>query len=99
MKYEDFIEKYAKHPNYKAPRGNTLNAKSWETEAPLRMLLNNLDSEVAEDPENLIIYGGNGQAARNKACVQKIIEVLLKLETNQSLLVQSGKPVDRKSVV
>jgi urocanate hydratase len=93
MTYSEFIKKYARHPDYKAPTGNALNAKSWQTEAPLRMLLNNLDKEVAEDPENLIVYGGTGQAARNKASVLKIIDILLDLEEDQSLLVQSGKPV------
>lgn len=93
MKYEDFIKKYAAHPNYKAPHGNELNAKSWATEAPLRMLLNNLDKEVAENPEKLVVYGGDGQAARNVESLQKIIKVLLELESDQSLLVQSGKAV------
>lgn len=88
-----FMETFASHPHYKAPTGNQLHAKSWETEAPLRMLLNNLDAEVAEDPENLIVYGGTGQAARNREALKKIIESLLKLEDDQSLLVQSGKPV------
>ena len=93
MNYSEFVNTYAKHPNYKAPTGTMLNAKSWQTEAPLRMLLNNLDEEVAEDPANLIVYGGTGQAARNKESVLKIIEILLELEDDQSLLVQSGKPV------
>ena len=93
MTYSEFVNTYANHPDYKAPTGNTLNAKSWQTEAPLRMLLNNLDQEVAEDPAHLIVYGGTGQAARNKESVLKIIEILLKLEEDQSLLVQSGKPV------
>jgi len=88
-----FLEKYASHPNYYAPRGPELNAKSWETEAPLRMLLNNLDSEVAEDPSRLIVYGGTGQAARNVGALKKIIAHLLELEGDESLLVQSGKPV------
>ncbi len=91
--YSKFIEQYASHPNYKAPRGAHLNAKSWQTEAPLRMLLNNLDHEVAEDPSKLIVYGGTGQAARDVQSVRKIIECLLALEDDQSLLVQSGKPV------
>ena len=93
MSIQDFITEFASHPNYKAPRGIKLNAKSWQTEAPLRMFLNNLDSEVAEDPANLIVYGGNGQAARNKDSAKKIIESLLQLKSNQSLLIQSGKPV------
>lgn len=93
MSYQDFIKKYAAHPNYKAPHGDKLNAKSWATEAPLRMLLNNLDAEVAENPADLVVYGGNGQAARNVESLQKIIKILLELEDDQSLLVQSGKPV------
>ena len=93
MNLNEFLDKYANHPHYKAPVGTTLNAKSWQTEAPLRLFLNNLNAEVAEDPANLIVYGGNGQAARNKECARKIVEVLLKLENHQSLLVQSGKPV------
>jgi urocanate hydratase len=93
MNYSEFIREYATHPEYRAPTGNKLNAKSWQTEAPLRMLLNNLDKEVAEDPENLIVYGGTGQAARNPESVLKIIRILLELEEDQSLLIQSGKPV------
>jgi urocanate hydratase len=93
MNYSKFTETYASHPHYKAPTGNTLNAKSWQTEAPLRMLLNNLDAEVAEDPSKLVVYGGTGQAARSPEALQKIIECLLKLEDDQSLLVQSGKAV------
>lgn len=92
-KLEQFIEKYAKPPIYKAPTGAELNTKSWQTEAPLRMFLNNLDTEVAEKPEELVVYGGTGQAARNRQAVEKIIEILLKMDDNHSLLVQSGKPV------
>jgi urocanate hydratase len=77
----------------KAPTGTTLNAKSWMTEAPLRMLMNNLDAEVAEHPQDLVVYGGIGRAARNWQCYDKIIEVLMRLENDQTLLVQSGKPV------
>lgn len=91
--YSKFIETYAAHPHYRAPRGNQLHARSWQTEAPLRMFLNNLDREVAEDPEKLIVYGGTGQAARNREAVEKIIECLLKLGDDESLLIQSGKPV------
>jgi urocanate hydratase len=93
MKYTEFIERYAQHPHYHAPKGPHLHAKSWQTEAPLRMLLNNLDAEVAEDPEHLVVYGGTGQAARNVPALQKIIQLLLELDENHSLLVQSGKPV------
>jgi len=92
-KYTHFIQEYASHPHYQAPRVTTLNALSWQTEAPLRMLLNNLDSHVAEDPENLIIYGGTGKAARNVESLQGIIRALLSLRDDQSLLVQSGKAV------
>ncbi|WP_020531693.1 urocanate hydratase [Flexithrix dorotheae] len=93
MNYSTFIDKYASHPHYKAPKGNKLHAKSWQTEAPLRMFLNNLDEAVAENPEELVVYGGTGQAARNVEAAKKIIECLLKLEDDQSLLIQSGKPV------
>lgn len=89
----DFIKQYAAHPHYKAPHGPELHARSWQTEAPLRMLLNNLDDEVAENPDELVVYGGIGQAARNKEALQKIIETLLTLDEEHSLLVQSGKPV------
>ncbi|ERI52330.1 urocanate hydratase [Pseudomonas sp. EGD-AK9] len=77
----------------RAPRGNQLTAKSWLTEAPLRMLMNNLDPEVAENPKELVVYGGIGRAARNWECFDKIVEVLKRLEDNQTLLIQSGKPV------
>jgi len=93
MKHSEFIDQYAHHPNYCSPRGKQLHAKSWQTEAPLRMLLNNLDSSVAESPENLVVYGGTGQAARNVEALQKIIHHLLELDDSQSLLIQSGKPV------
>lgn len=90
---EDFLQTYASHPHYCAPKGSTLHAKSWQTEAVLRMLLNNLDADVAEDPANLIVYGGNGQAARSPAELRKILIALLHLEDDQSLLIQSGKAV------
>ncbi len=77
----------------RAPRGTQLSAKSWLTEAPLRMLMNNLDPEVAERPEELVVYGGIGRAARDWECYDKIIEVLKRLEEDESLLIQSGKPV------
>ncbi|AZQ62369.1 urocanate hydratase [Flammeovirga pectinis] len=93
QKFEAFLEKYAKHPHYIPPTGNELNAKSWQTEAPLRMFLNNLCDEVAEDPSNLVVYGGTGQAARDRESLEKIIKILLELDENHSLLVQSGKPV------
>lgn len=88
-----FLDTYAAHPHYKAPRGTQLNARSWQTEAPLRMLLNNLDHEVAENPDELVVYGGIGQAARNHEALQQIIKILLTLDEEHSLLVQSGKPV------
>ena len=93
MTYSEFTEKYAAHPTYIAPRGKELNARSWQTEAPLRMLLNNLDREVAEDPDNLVVYGGTGQAARDKESLLKILRALLELRDDQTLLIQSGKPV------
>jgi len=77
----------------RAPRGPHLNARSWSTEAPLRMLLNNLDPEVAELPEQLIVYGGSGKAARNHAALRAIVASLLRLGDDETLLVQSGKPV------
>ena len=77
----------------RAPRGNQLNCKSWLTEAPYRMLQNNLDAEVAEDPTSLVVYGGIGRAARDWASYDKILETLKTLEDNETLLVQSGKPV------
>jgi urocanate hydratase len=77
----------------RAPRGRQLNARSWQTEAPLRMLLNNLDREVAEKPEELIVYGGSGKAARNPAALRALVRSLLVLEEDETLLVQSGKPV------
>src|SRR2546421_11798560 len=77
----------------RAPRGSELNARSWATEAPLRMLLNNLDPEVAERPEELIVYGGSGKAARNHEALRAIVRSLLELGDDETLLVQSGKPV------
>jgi len=77
----------------RAPRGQALNARSWQTEAPLRMLLNNLDREVAEKPEELIVYGGSGKAARNHDALKALVRSLLALGEDETLLVQSGKPV------
>ena len=77
----------------RAPRGTELNARSWSTEAPLRMLLNNLDPEVAERPEELVVYGGSGKAARNHDALRAIVRTLLTLGEDETLLVQSGKPV------
>ena len=77
----------------RAPRGTHLHCKSWLTEAAYRMLQNNLDPEVAERPEDLVVYGGIGRAARNWACFDRILEALRDLEDDESLLIQSGKPV------
>ncbi len=77
----------------KAPRGTKISCKGWQQEAAMRMLMNNLDSEVAELPEQLIVYGGTGKAARNWDCYDKIVESLKELENDETLLVQSGKPV------
>lgn len=77
----------------KSPTGSKLTAKSWLTEAPLRMLMNNLDPEVAENPDELIVYGGIGKAARNWECFDSIVTSLTALGDDETLLVQSGKPV------
>src|SRR6202795_34294 len=77
----------------RAARGKTLSARSWMTEAPLRMLMNNLDPEVAENPAELVVYGGIGRAARDWNCFDRIVETLKTLTEEETLLVQSGKPV------
>ena len=77
----------------RAPRGTDITAKSWQTEAPLRMLQNNLDPEVAERPDDLVVYGGTGRAARSWKAFDAIVETLKDLESDETLLVQSGKPV------
>ena len=77
----------------RAPRGTGLACKSWLTEAAYRMIQNNLDPEVAENPEALVVYGGIGRAARNWECFDEILAQLKKLESDETLLVQSGKPV------
>jgi urocanate hydratase len=77
----------------RAPRGSELNARSWQTEAPLRMLLNNLDSEVAEHPEELVVYGGAGKAARSHESLKALVRTLVRLGDDETMLVQSGKPV------
>ncbi|MDQ0255782.1 urocanate hydratase [Evansella vedderi] len=79
--------------NIKAPTGRELNTQGWVQEAALRMLLNNLDAEVAEHPEQLVVYGGIGKAARNKESFERIVETLKNLNNDETLLVQSGKPV------
>ncbi|MFZ1798411.1 MAG: urocanate hydratase [Chitinophagaceae bacterium] len=87
------MEKKYDPVKYKTPTGTTLNCKGWIQEAALRMLLNNLDPEVAERPDDLIVYGGRGKAARNFESLDLIIKALKDLENNESLLIQSGKPV------
>src|SRR5438309_5540464 len=77
----------------KAPRGNAITCKGWQQEAALRMLHNNLDEEVAERPQDLVVYGGTGKAARNWESFHAIVDSLRKLENDETLLVQSGKPV------
>ncbi|HEY7460436.1 MAG TPA: urocanate hydratase [Gemmatimonadota bacterium] len=77
----------------RAPRGRALSCRGWHQEAALRMLLNNLDPEVAERPDELIVYGGTGKAARNRACLEAIVVALRRLADDETLLVQSGKPV------
>src|SRR5688572_7841964 len=77
----------------KAPRGTSISCKGWQQEAALRMLMNNLDPEVAERPEDLIVYGGTGRAARNWDAFDAIVRSLQDLEGDETLLVQSGKPV------
>ena len=77
----------------RAPRGTTITCKGWQQEAAMRMLMNNLDPDVAEKPDELIVYGGRGRAARNWECYDAIIKTLRELENDETLLVQSGKPV------
>ncbi|WJG10720.1 urocanate hydratase [Aliiglaciecola sp. LCG003] len=86
-------KRYDPTRNITAPRGSTLTAKSWQTEAAMRMLMNNLDPEVAEHPQDLVVYGGIGRAARDWPSYDKIVEVLKRLNNDETLLVQSGKPV------
>src|SRR5580765_7924010 len=78
---------------FRAPRGMEISCKGWQQEAALRMLMNNLDPEVAEKPEDLVVYGGTGKAARNWECFHSIVRSLKALEADETLLVQSGKPV------
>src|ERR1700692_3132971 len=77
----------------RAARGGSLSCKGWQQEAALRMLMNNLDEEVAERPRDLVVYGGTGRAARNWECFDAIVRSLKALENDETLLVQSGKPV------
>ncbi|MGM9999035.1 MAG: urocanate hydratase [Candidatus Bruticola sp.] len=81
------------HKEVRAPRGTKLTCKGWQQEAALRMLMNNLDPEVAEDPQHLVVYGGTGRAARSWECFDHIVKALQSLENDETLLVQSGKPV------
>jgi len=80
-------------PRIRAPRGTSISCKGWQQEAAMRMLMNNLDEEVAERPEDLVVYGGTGKAARNWDCYHALINTLKSLENDETLLVQSGKPV------
>jgi urocanate hydratase len=93
MSLDPINNRIDKTRNIRAPRGSELSCKSWLTESAYRMIQNNLDAEVAEKPDELIVYGGIGRAARNWACYDKILECLKQLEDNESLLIQSGKPV------
>ena len=79
--------------NITAPRGNNLSCKNWQIEAAYRMIQNNLDPDVAENPDDLVVYGGKGKAARNWECYETILNSLLHLDENETLLIQSGKPV------
>jgi urocanate hydratase len=88
------IETQATHlPPLKAPRGTNLTCKAWPQEAAMRMLMNNLDDEVGERPRDLVVYGGTGKAARNQQCLEAILASLKSLDNDETLLVQSGKPV------
>ncbi len=89
----DFDPRYDASREIRAPRGNQLSCKSWLTEAAFRMIQNNLDAEVAENPKHLVVYGGIGRAARNWECYDQILASLKELEDDQTLLIQSGKPV------
>ncbi|HEU5411501.1 MAG TPA: urocanate hydratase [Candidatus Acidoferrales bacterium] len=87
------VENHVGYEPQSAPRGTTLSCKGWQQEAALRMLMNNLDAEVGERPEDLVVYGGRGKAARNWECFHAIVNSLRNLESDETLLVQSGKPV------
>lgn len=92
MKKTKTIKDFAYKP-ISAPRGTKISCKSWQQEAALRMLQNNLDPNVAENPEELIVYGGSGKAARNWECYKAIVDALKELENDETLLIQSGKPI------
>src|SRR3977135_3163501 len=81
------------YTSIRAPRGTTLTCKGWHQEAAMRMLMNNLDEEVAENPRKLIVYGGSGRAARSWDALHAIVRALRNLENDETLLIQSGKPV------
>src|ERR1700730_9345285 len=83
----------AKQGPFKSPRGTEITCKGWQQEAALRMLMNNLDPEVAEKPDDLVVYGGTGKAGRKWACFHAIVRSLKDLVADETLLVQSGKPV------
>src|SRR5215471_15594478 len=85
--------RFANQRAVRAPRGKEISARSWLTEAPLRMIMNNLDAEVAEKPQELVVYGGIGRAARDWASFDRIVAGLRQLEADETMLVQSGKPV------
>jgi urocanate hydratase len=87
------MKKEERAPLIKAPTGTAISCKGWHQEAAMRMLMNNLDPDVAEKPDELIVYGGAGKAARNWECYHKIVETLKRLENDQTLMIQSGKPV------
>ncbi|MDI2098722.1 urocanate hydratase [Ruicaihuangia caeni] len=87
------VQRQTERAPVRAARGTALTARSWQTEAPLRMLMNNLDPEVAEHPDRLVVYGGSGKAARDWESFDAIVEALRDLESDETLLVQSGKPV------
>ena len=89
----DTNERFDLSRHIKSPVGQALTAQSWLTEAPMRMLMNNLDAAVAEKPAELIVYGGVGRAARNWSCFDKMVSTLQSLKLDETLLVQSGKPV------
>ena len=91
--FGDIVMESGAQTAIKAPRGQELSCKGWQQEAALRMLMNNLDAEVAERPNDLIVYGGTGKAARNWECYHAIVASLRELENDETLLVQSGKPV------
>src|SRR6185437_7894205 len=87
------VENQVGYEPQRAPRGTKISCKGWQQEAALRMLMNNLDAEVGERPEDLVVYGGRGKAARNWECFHAIVNSLRNLESDETLLVQSGKPV------